>query len=334
MARPASAIRISSRAACDVARRLQPSLGENGEAARALRAGKLVAFPTETVYGLGGDATNDRAVAAIFAAKGRPSFNPLIVHVSNTSAATQHAELSAKAQAVAKRFWPGPLTLVLPRRRDCKISLLATAGLDSVAIRVPAHKVAQTLLMMAGVPLAAPSANPSGRLSPTAADHVLGDLGDRVEFVIDDGPCAIGVESTVLSLLDDKPRILRPGAVTAEQIAEVLQEKVDIVMGAEDATAPRSPGRLLSHYAPVLPVRLNAAAAEPGEALLAFGPGAPKDALNLSPTGDLQEAAANLFAMLRQLDDPKFRAIAVMPIPETGLGLAVNDRLGRAAGPR
>jgi L-threonylcarbamoyladenylate synthase len=317
-----------------VARRLQPSLGEIGEAARALRAGKLVAFPTETVYGLGGDATNDRAVAAIFAAKGRPSFNPLIVHVSNVSAAAQHAELSAKAQAVARRFWPGPLTLVLPRRRDCKISLLATAGLDSVAIRVPAHKIAQTLLMMAGVPLAAPSANPSGRLSPTAADHVLGDLGDKVEFVIDDGPCAIGVESTVLSLLDDRPRILRPGAVTAEQIAEVLQEPVDIATGTEDATAPRSPGRLLSHYAPSLPVRLNAATAEPGEVLLGFGPNAPKDALNLSAAGDLQEAAANLFAMLRQLDDPKHRAIAVMPIPEAGLGLAINDRLRRAAAPR
>jgi L-threonylcarbamoyladenylate synthase len=317
-----------------LASRLQPSLGEIGEAARALRAGKLVAFPTETVYGLGGDATNDRAVAAIFAAKGRPSFNPLIVHVSNMSAAAQVADFTPKAQAVAKRFWPGPLTLVLPRRRDCKVSLLATAGLDSVALRVPAHRIAQTLLMMAGVPLAAPSANPSGRLSPTAADHVLGDLGDKVEFVIDDGPCAIGIESTVLSLLDDKARILRPGAVTAEQIAEALQEPVDIAAGAEDAAAPRSPGRLLSHYAPSLPVRLNAAAAEAGEALLGFGPAASNDALNLSATGDLQEAAANLFAMLRQLDDPKFRAIAVMPVPETGLGLAINDRLRRAAAPR
>lgn len=318
-----------------MARRLQPSLGEIGEAARALRAGKLVAFPTETVYGLGGDATNDRAVAAIFAAKGRPSFNPLIVHVSNISAAAQYAELGAKAQAIAKRFWPGPLTLVLPRRRDCKISLLATAGLDSVALRVPAHKVAQTLLMMAGVPLAAPSANPSGRLSPTAAEHVLAELGDKLEFVIDDGPCAIGVESTVLSLLDDKPRILRPGAITAEQIAAVLQEPVEAVAGAEDANAPRAPGRLPSHYAPTLPVRLDAKAANPGEGLLGFGPDAPKDALNLSPTGDVQEAAANLFAMLRRLDDAaRFRAIAVMPIPESGLGLAINDRLRRAAAPR
>jgi L-threonylcarbamoyladenylate synthase len=334
MASPASAIRISLRAVCGVAKRLQASLGEIGEAARALRAGKLVAFPTETVYGLGGDATNDRAVAAIFAAKGRPSFNPLIVHVSNMSAAAQLADFTSKAQAVARRFWPGPLTLVLPRRRDCKVSLLATAGLDSVALRVPAHKIAQTLLMMAGVPLAAPSANPSGRLSPTVADHVLGDLGDKVEFVIDDGPCAIGIESTVLSLLDDKPRILRPGAVTAEQIAEALQEPVDVAAGAEDAAAPRSPGRLLSHYAPSLPVRLNAAAAETGEALLGFGPNAPNEAANLSATGDLQEAAANLFAMLRQLDDPKFRAIAVMPVPETGLGLAINDRLRRAAAPR
>jgi L-threonylcarbamoyladenylate synthase len=223
---------------------------------------------------------------------------------------------------------------VLPRRRDCRISLLATAGLDSVALRVPAHQIAQTLLMMAGVPLAAPSANPSGRLSPTEADHVLADLGDKVEFVIDGGPCAIGVESTVLSLLEDRPRILRPGAVTAEQLAETLQEPVETVTGAEDAASPRSPGRLLSHYAPSLPMRLEAQAAEAGEALLGFGPTAPKDAPNLSPQGDLQEAAANLFAMLRKLDDPKYRAIAVMPIPETGLGIAINDRLHRAAAPR
>jgi L-threonylcarbamoyladenylate synthase len=317
-----------------VARRIQPSLSEIGDAARALRQGKLVAFPTETVYGLGGDATSDRAVAAIFAAKGRPSFNPLIVHVANIASAAQYAELSAKAQLVARTFWPGPLTLVLPRRRDCKISLLATAGLDSVAIRVPAHKIAQTLLMMAGLPLAAPSANPSGRLSPTSADHVMADLGDKVEFVVDGGACPVGVESTVLSLLEDRPRILRPGAVTAEALSQMMKEPVQIEPGADDATAPRSPGRLLSHYAPTLPVRLEAASAEPGEALLGFGPTAPKEALNLSPTGDLQEAAANLFAMLRQLDDPKRRAIAVMPVPQTGLGIAINDRLRRAAAPR
>jgi L-threonylcarbamoyladenylate synthase len=317
-----------------VARRLQPTLSEIGDAARALRQGKLVAFPTETVYGLGGDATSDRAVAAIFAAKGRPSFNPLIVHVANIASAAQFAELSPKAQLAARAFWPGPLTLVLPRRRDCRISLLATAGLDSVALRVPAHKIAQTLLMMAGLPLAAPSANPSGRLSPTSADHVLADLGDKVEFVIDGGPCPVGVESTVLSLLEDRPRILRPGAVTAEALSEALKEPVPIEQGGEDAAAPRSPGRLISHYAPSLPVRLGAASAEPGEALLGFGPAAPKDALNLSPTGDLQEAAANLFAMLRRLDDPRFRAIAVMPVPETGLGIAINDRLRRAAAPR
>lgn len=333
MARPASGIRISSRAAI-VARRLQPSLTEIGEAARALRSGKLVAFPTETVYGLGGDATSDRAVAAIFAAKGRPSFNPLIVHVSNIASAAQFADLSAKAQAAARRFWPGPLTLVLPRQRDCRISLLATAGLDSVAIRVPAHQIAQTLLMMAGLPLAAPSANPSGRLSPTAADHVLAELGDKAEFVIDGGPCQVGVESTVLSLIDDRPRILRPGAVAAEALSELMNEPVPTEMGTGDAAAPRSPGRLVSHYAPSLPVRLGASAADPGEALLGFGPSAPKEALNLSPAGDLQEAAANLFAMLRRLDDARYRAIAVMPVPETGLGIAINDRLRRAAAPR
>jgi len=317
-----------------VARRIQPTLSEIGDAARALRQGKLVAFPTETVYGLGGDATSDRAVAAIFAAKGRPSFNPLIVHVANIASAAQYAELSAKAQTVARAFWPGPLTLVLPRRRDCKVSLLATAGLDSVAIRVPAHKIAQTLLMMAGLPLAAPSANPSGRLSPTSADHVMADLGDKVEFVIDGGACPVGVESTVLSLLEDRPRVLRPGAVTAEALSQMLKESVPIEQGVEDVAAPRSPGRLLSHYAPTLPVRLEATAAEPGEALLGFGPAASKEALNLSPTGDLQEAAANLFAMLRQLDDPRHRAIAVMPVPDTGLGIAINDRLRRAAAPR
>src|SRR5262245_6227350 len=297
-ASPASATRTSSRAAA-VARRVQPALSEIGDAARALRQGKLVAFPTETVYGLGGDATSDRAVAAIFAAKGRPSFNPLIVHVANIASAAQFAELSAKAQAVARAFWPGPLTLVLPRRRDCRISLLATAGLDSVAIRVPAHKIAQTLLMMAGLPLAAPSANPSGRLSPTSADHVLADLGEKAEFVIDGGPCPVGVESTVVSLLDDRPRILRPGAVTAVTLAEALKETVPTETEAADAAAPRSPGQLLSHYAPALPVRLNVAAADPGEALLGFGPAAPAGTVNLSPTGDLQEAAANLFAMLR-----------------------------------
>jgi L-threonylcarbamoyladenylate synthase len=242
--------------------------------------------------------------------------------------------LSAKAQTVARAFWPGPLTLVLPRRRDCKISLLATAGLDSIALRVPQHTIAQTLLMMSGLPLAAPSANPSGRLSPTMPDHVLADLGDKVEFVIDGGPCAVGVESTVLSLLDDRSRILRPGAVTAAALSELLKEPVEVETGAEDAAAPRSPGRLLSHYAPSLPVRLNASAAEPGEVLLGFGPAAPTDALNLSPTGDLQEAASHLFAMLRQLDDPKYRGIAVMPVPETGLGIAINDRLQRAAAPR
>ena len=309
-------------------------MGEIAEAARALREGKLVAFPTETVYGLGGDATSDRAVAAIFAAKGRPSFNPLIVHVENISDAAQYAELSPKAQVAARAFWPGPLTLVLPRRRDCRISLLASAGLDSVAIRVPAHKIAQTLLMMAGLPLAAPSANPSGRLSPTDADHVLADLSGKAEFVIDGGPCQVGVESTVLSLLEDRACILRPGAVTADALSQALQEPVLIETGADDDAAPRAPGQLASHYAPRRPVRLNAAAAEPGEALLGFGASAPKDALNLSPAGDLQEAAANLFAMLRQLDDPKYRAIAVMPVPESGLGIAINDRLRRAAAPR
>lgn len=318
-----------------MAKAIRASQAELEAAVDALRDGELVAFPTETVYGLGANASNPAAVRKVFELKGRPPAHPVIVHIDQQKYLRRWVrDLTPEAEKLATAFWPGPLTLVLPRRRDCKISLLATAGLDSVAIRVPAHKIAQTLLMMAGLPLAAPSANPSGRLSPTSADHVLADLGDKAEFVIDGGACPVGVESTVLSLLEDRPRILRPGAVTAEALSDVLKEPVQIEQGVGDAAAPRSPGRLFSHYAPTLPVRLAAAAAEPGEALLGFGPAAPKDALNLSPTGDLQEAAANLFAMLRQLDDPKHRAIAVMPVPDTGLGIAINDRLRRAAAPR
>ena len=304
------------------------------DAARRLRDGGLVAFPTETVYGLGGDATNDSAVASIFAAKGRPRFNPLIVHLPDLAEAEAIAVFDERARKAARRFWPGPLTLVLRRREDSGVSLLASAGLDTLAIRVPAHPVAQALLRQAGRPLAAPSANRSGRVSPTEAAHVASELDDQVALILDGGRCGVGVESTVLDLSGETPALLRPGGVTIEALTEALGS-IGTTMNSPDA--PRSPGQLASHYAPLLPLRMNAAEARPGEALLAFGPEPPPGfaaALNLSPRGDLAEAAANLFAMLRRLDRPQFSGIAVMPIPERGLGRAINDRLRRAAAPR
>ncbi len=312
------------------------------QGAALLRAGRLVAFPTETVYGLGGDATNDRAVAAIFEAKGRPRFNPLIAHVPDLEAASRLAVLDDRAVRIAEAFWPGPLTLVLPRRADSPVSLLASAGLDTVAVRVPGHPVAQRLLRAAGRPIAAPSANRSGRVSPTAAEHVHAELSDRVALVIDGGSCRVGLESTVLDLGGARPALLRPGAVTREGLEPLVGPLAAEASAAPNAgnAAPRAPGMLASHYAPSLPVRLNATDAQPGEAYLAFGPGAdPADAaaatLSLSRSGDLVEAAANLFAMLRALDRPgAFAGIAVAPVPETGLGAAINDRLRRAAAPR
>lgn len=301
------------------------------EAAALLRAGDLVAFPTETVYGLGGDATQDAAVAGIFAAKGRPRFNPLIVHLPDAEAVAAVATLDDRARTLAAAFWPGPLTLVLPRRPDCGLSLLVSAGLDSVAVRVPAHPLAQALLGATGRPVAAPSANRSGAISPTRAAHVADSLGDRVSLILDGGPCTVGVESTVVDLTTPAATILRPGGVTAEQIAALIGPVAEST--GHDESAPKSPGQLLSHYAPDRPVRVGATAARPGEALLGFGgtPGATED---LSPAGDLTEAAANLFALLRSLDRPPFTAIAVAPVPDTGLGRAINDRLNRAAAPR
>ncbi len=301
------------------------------EAASLLRSGALVAFPTETVYGLGGDALDDRAVAGIFAAKGRPAFNPLIIHVPDHQAALSLAVFDARADRLARQFWPGPLTLVLPRRDMSGISLLASAGLDSIAIRVPSHPIALALLRAAGIPVAAPSANPSGRVSPTTARHVAEGLEGRLASILDGGPCAVGVESTVLDLTGERPVLLRPGGVTLEALRDLLGE-VDVANPIQ-AGGPKSPGMLASHYAPALPVRLACAAKGPGEALLGFGP-APEATLNLSPDGDPAEAAANLFAMLRALDRGEFSAIGVMPIPEEGLGLAINDRLRRAAAPR
>ena len=301
-------------------------------AAALLRAGRLVAFPTETVYGLGGDATNDHAVAAIFAAKARPHFNPLIVHVRDLAEAQTLAVFNSPARHAAERFWPGPLTLVLPRRPAAGLSLLASAGLDTVAVRVPAHPVAQALLRETGRPIAAPSANRSGRVSPTEAVHAAEDLGDEVALILDDGPTPVGLESTVLDVSGEAPALLRPGAVTSEALTELLGP-----IAFPGSGLPKSPGMLASHYAPRLPVRVAATEARPGEALLAFGPDAPPgfaEVLWLSRSGNLAEAAANLFAMLRRLDRPCFTGIAVMPIAEHGLGRAINDRLSRAAAPR
>jgi L-threonylcarbamoyladenylate synthase len=297
-----------------------------GRAGELIRAGRLVAFPTETVYGLGGDATSDAAVAAIFAAKGRPRFNPLIVHVAGRAEAQADADFDHRAAALADAFWPGPLTLVLPRRPHSRWSLLVSAGLDTVAVRAPAHPVAQALLAAAGRPIAAPSANPSGQVSPTTAAHVRDGLDGKVAMVLDGGACPIGIESTVVDLSGAQPRLLRPGGVPAEALEAVLGPLAGPTMDR-----PRSPGMLGRHYAPHRRLRLNAAEAGPGEDLLGFGPAAPAGCLNLSAGGNLTEAAANLFAMLRRLDRPAPGAIAVMPIPEDGLGRAINDRLRRAA---
>jgi len=314
----------------------KPDAAAYAEAARLLRAGALVAFPTETVYGLGADATSDEAVARIFEAKGRPRFNPLIVHVPGAREAESYAVFDDRARTLSARFWPGPLTLVLPRSAGCRVSLLCSAGLPTLAVRAPRHPVAQRLLAEARVPLAAPSANRSGGVSPTTAAHVAASLGARVPLILDGGPCLIGLESTVLDLSEATPRLLRPGAVVLEDLAEAIGSIQDMTGGAP-AGELRSPGLLQSHYAPSRPLRLEAEAVRPDEGLLAFGPtplpGAAQT-INLSARGNLVKAAANLFAALHALDRPELAAIAVMPIPETGLGVAINDRLRRAAAPR
>jgi len=313
-------------------------------AADLLSEGGLVAFPTETVYGLGGDATRERAVARIFAAKGRPHFNPLIVHLAPGWPAEEIAIMDERARRLAAAFWPGALTMVLARAPGCPIVPLAGAGLDTIALRMPAHPIAQALLKKVHLPIAAPSANPSGQLSPTEAAHVAAGLGSKVDLILDGGKCPGGLESTVIDLSVAEARILRPGLVTQAQIEAVLGMAVAVVAengappgSAAEAEELKSPGMLASHYAPNKPLRLNAQKAEPGEALLAFGPNPPRSihaSLNLSPKGDLAEAAANLFAYLHRLDASKAHTIAVMPIPEAGLGAAINDRLRRAAAPR
>jgi L-threonylcarbamoyladenylate synthase len=301
-------------------------------AATELRAGRLVAFPTETVYGLGADATNARAAAAVFEAKGRPRFNPLIVHVATVEAAVALGDLIAVARKLADAFWPGPLTLVLAKRVGCPVAELATAGLDTIAVRVPAHPVAQALLRAADLPIAAPSANRSGHVSPTTAAHVQADLGDLVAMILDGGATPVGLESTVVDATGDEPVVLRLGAVAREDITRVLGRPVALAAG--DADKPASPGMLARHYAPAARLRLQAREVGRDEALLAFGRKVPDHAgpmFNLSPSGDLTEAAANLFAALRALDASGAAGIAVTPIPEQGLGEAINDRLRRAA---
>jgi L-threonylcarbamoyladenylate synthase len=313
------------------------------QAGAALRAGQLVVIPTETVYGLGANAWDGQAVAKIFAAKGRPSFNPLIVHAADVDTALALAEPNHVARQLAHQFWPGPLTIIMNMGSESKISDLCTAGLGTVAVRVPAHPVAQAIIRAAGVPVAAPSANRSGTISPTTAQHVAESLGDNIDLIVAAGSCAVGLESTVIDTTGDVPLILRPGVITAEDISAFLGYEVGIDLG--DHAAPKSPGQILRHYAPHIPIRLNAVDVKPNEALLAFGSlkfmgivgggfakTLPDHQLkNLSETGDLYEAAANLFRMMRLLDQSEFDGIAVMSVPQQGLGIAINDRLRRAA---
>ena len=297
------------------------------QAAKLLKNGGLVAFPTETVYGLGADATNDTAVASIYAKKGRPSFNPLIAHVDGIQMAEKYVKITPTAQKLINAFWPGPLTLVLKRKPKCKVSLLASAGLDTLAVRCPKNHIALDLITAFGKPIVAPSANKSGRISPTTVAHIIDDYGNEAPFILDGGPCQVGVESTVLLCEDDKVAVLRYGGLAIEEIEKLIGP---VIRPEKDENAPHSPGQLKSHYAPSLPVRINAIETFEGEALLGFG-NAPNAVLNLSETEDLTEAAANLFSMMHQLDNNKYKGIAVMPIPMEGLGLAINDRLKRAS---
>jgi L-threonylcarbamoyladenylate synthase len=333
-----------------VTRVARASVGAVKDARSVLAAGGLVAFPTETVYGLGADATNDKAVARLYAVKERPSINPLIAHVADLAAAEELGVFNDAALRLAKAFWPGPLTLVLPKAPGCPVGLLATAGLDTIAVRVPGHPVAHQILAAFGKPVVAPSANRSGEVSTTTAPHVLHDLRDRIELLINDGPAPLGIESTIVACID-KPTLLRPGAIDRAAIEKVLGTPLAAAHHghhrghgkshpSSHEPAPVAPGMLASHYAPRTPLRLDATKVSPDEALLAFGATAPAGAaeavatLNLSPRGDLVEAAAHLFAQLRSLDTEGATAIAIAPIPAHGIGEAINDRLRHAAAPR
>jgi L-threonylcarbamoyladenylate synthase len=334
---------IEPDAGAPMTRMLEADPAAVAAAARCLAAGGLLAFPTETVYGLGADACNGVAVARLYQAKGRPAFNPLICHVQDLPAAARLGVLDAAATRLAQALWPGPLTLVVPRRPDCPVAELATAGLPTIALRVPDHPVARAILAEFDRPVVAPSANRSGHVSPTTAAHVRADLGGRIDLIIDGGPTSVGVESTIVACLD-RPVLLRPGGVPRAEIERVLghplAEAADTALLVEDGAAPMAPGQLASHYATRAALRLDATSVHAGEALLAFGavlpPGAAGAArvLNLSARGDLIEAAANLFAHLRALDAPGVSMIAVMAVPHHGLGEAINDRLQRAQAPR
>ena len=316
-------------------RRLAADAQGIAEAAALLRDGGTLGLPTETVYGLAADATSDRAVAAIYAAKVRPSFNPRIAHVPDLDAAQHEGVFDAAALALAQAFWPGPLTIVVPVAAGDSVCELARAGLDSVGLRMPSHPVARAILAATGRPVAAPSANRSGRISATSAEHVLAELDGRIDAVLDAGPTQVGVESSIVACLEGRVRLLRPGGISRDAIEAVLGRPLD--GGGDDGAAPLAPGMLASHYAPAARMRLDAEAPRKGEAWLGFGPDPAsirEIALNLSPSGNLDEAAANLFRMMRQLDEAGPATIAVPPIPMHGLGEAINDRLRRAAAPR
>ena len=304
------------------------------KAAELLRRGQLVAIPTETVYGLGADACNSMAVAAIYEAKERPSFNPLIVHASSVEEALTIVDLPDMLRNLAMAFWPGPLTLVAPKRQNAGIAEIVTAGQPSIAVRVPDNQIALALIKELGRPIAAPSANPSGRISPTRVEHVLDGLGGRISAVLDGGPCEVGLESTIVGMVSDAPVLFRPGGISREAISSAIGEDIRLANGDQIVT----PGQLASHYAPVAQVRLNAAGPQDGEIFLGFGKVAGPDGWNLSPAGDLREAAANLFSLLRDIDafasSQEISRIAIAPVPATGIGLAINDRLMRAAAPR
>lgn len=313
-------------------RRLYKPSGKTFElAATKLQQGGIVSFPTETVYGLGADARNSAAVAKIYAAKERPSFNPLIVHLQDAKKARDYVKMSGLAKTLAGKFWPGPFTMVLPVIEQSGLSDLVSAGLDTVAVRVPKNEVAQSLLEHFDGPIAAPSANKTGHISPTTAEHVDGEFGAELEMIIDGGACEKGIESTIVQIDGDQIILLRPGNITVSEIERASGEKV--IINKENTEKPNSPGQQTSHYAPKSKMRLNASDTKAGECLLGFGECGPS-ALNLSLTGDLMEAAANLFSMMRKLDQMGYGTIAVSPIPTTGLGVAINDRLKRAAAPR